>query len=123
MESQVRYLGETQLLKGILEGCILAIIGRGETYGYGILIKLQEYSFTDIQDGTLYPILTRLERKEYISCRIGDSPMGPKRKYYSITMAGRDYLSNFKERYQLITEQANRILFEGRGDVEDENNK
>jgi len=108
-------MGETQLLKGILEGCVLAIIARGETYGYDILIKLQEYSFTGIQDGTLYPLLTRLERKEFITCRIGKSPMGPKRKYYSITTSGKEYLSIFKKNYQLITEQANRILFEGLG--------
>jgi PadR family transcriptional regulator, regulatory protein PadR len=99
------------MLKGILEGCVLAIIARGETYGYDIIIKLEEYSFSDIQDGTLYPILTRLEKKNLIYCRTGKSPLGPKRKYYSITSEGEDYLAAFKVMYKDITDRANLILF------------
>ena len=67
---------DTQLMKGILEGCILAVISRGETYGYEILSELMDYGFTNLQEGTLYPILTRLEKKKYISCRKAKSPHG-----------------------------------------------
>lgn len=102
---------ETQLLKGILEGCTLAIIEGGETYGYDILSKLKEYGFDNIIEGTLYPVLTRLDKKELISCRLGVSPLGPKRKYYSITKEGIEWMNEFKASYKKITKQAENILF------------
>ncbi|WP_350343155.1 PadR family transcriptional regulator [Proteinivorax tanatarense] len=110
--SENRIVNERQLLKGILEGCVLAIIARGETYGYDIIIKLEEYSFADIQDGTLYPILTRLEKKGLIDCRIGKSPLGPKRKYYSINAEGEQYLTQFIDVYKSITKRADSILLQ-----------
>ena len=60
-------IDESQLLKGILEGCVLSIISRGETYGYEILVVLEKYGFKDIYEGTLYPILTRMEKKNLIN--------------------------------------------------------
>lgn len=102
---------DTQLLKGILEGCILAIIEQHETYGYEILSQLQEYGFEDIIEGTLYPVLTRLDKKKLISCRIGKSPLGPKRKYYSITEDGIQWMKNFRENYKKINDSAQKILF------------
>ncbi len=101
---------DTQLMKGILEGCVLAVISKGETYGYEILQSLSTYGFHDLGEGTMYPVLTRLEKKEYISCRRAKSPLGPIRKYYSITEEGEEYLRNFKENYERITKCANEIL-------------
>ncbi|MCI5602085.1 MAG: PadR family transcriptional regulator [Clostridiales bacterium] len=101
---------DTQLMKGILEGCVLAVISKGETYGYEILQSLSTYGFQDLGEGTMYPVLTRLEKKEYISCRRAKSPLGPIRKYYSITEEGEEYLRNFKENYERITKCANEIL-------------
>ncbi|BCN30195.1 PadR family transcriptional regulator [Anaeromicropila herbilytica] len=103
---------ESQLLKGILESCILAIIAKGETYGYDILSTLESKGFDNIGEGTLYPVLTRLEKKEYILCRIGSSPYGPKRKYYTITALGSKQLVQAIENYKKITHTANLILFE-----------
>lgn len=101
---------DTQLIKGILEGCVLAVISKGETYGYEILQSLSTYGFQDLGEGTMYPVLTRLEKKEYISCRRAKSPLGPIRKYYSITDEGEEYLRKFKENYERITKCANEIL-------------
>ena len=101
---------DTQLMKGILEGCVLAVISSGETYGYEILQSLSTYGFQNLGEGTMYPVLTRLEKKEYISCRRAKSPLGPIRKYYSITEEGEEYLRNFKESYERITKCANEIL-------------
>lgn len=101
---------DTQLMKGILEGCVLAVISSGETYGYEILQSLSTYGFQNLGEGTMYPVLTRLEKKEYISCRRAKSPLGPVRKYYSITEEGEEYLRNFKENYERITKCANEIL-------------
>lgn len=106
-------MDETQLLKGILEGCVLSMISRGETYGYHIITTLEQHGFIDIQEGTLYPVLARLEKKGDIICRVGKSPYGPKRKYYSITEDGSRHLQEFLENYDKIIHIANHILQEG----------
>ena len=61
-----------QLRKGTLEGCILKIISREAAYGYAIAVTLRESGFDDLTEGTLYPLLLRLERKGLIAalCRI-----------------------------------------------------
>ena len=101
---------EAQLLKGILEGCILSIIAEGETYGYAILTRLEQCGMESLLEGTLYPILTRLEKKGSISCRREKSPYGPMRKYYSITGTGRKTLEAFKQSYEKITAAADAVL-------------
>ena len=57
----------SQMLKGTLEGCILKIISRQETYGYEISQQLQQYGFADISEGTIYPLLLRLEKSGLIT--------------------------------------------------------
>lgn len=101
---------ESQLLRGILEGCVLAVIAGGETYGYEILASLEKSGFESLLEGTLYPVLTRLEKKGLIACRKEKSPYGPIRKYYSITADGKDALSTFRENYEKITAVADSIL-------------
>lgn len=106
-------MDESQLMKGILEGCVLAIIAQGETYGYDILNKLDGYGFGNIIEGTLYPILTRLKKKGLIEGKSVKSPYGPIRKNYVITEEGRDNLKAFCGSYKAITHKAEKILFEG----------
>ena len=101
---------ESQLLRGILEGCVLAVIAGGETYGYEILAKLDQCGFDALLEGTLYPVLTRLEKKGLISCRKAKSPYGPVRKYYSITEAGKTALETFRGNYQRTTAAADAVL-------------
>lgn len=102
---------DTQLMKGILEGCVLGLIAKEETYGYQILAELEQYGFDGLGEGTLYPVLTRLDKNGYISCRKAKSPLGPVRKYYSITEAGQVRLQAFKQDYKKITEAADGVLF------------
>lgn len=104
-------MDESQLLRGILEGCVLSVISQGETYGYEILAKLEENGFEAIFEGTLYPVITRLEKKELIACRKEKSPYGPIRKYYSITESGKTTLDSFKESYRKINHAAEKTLF------------
>ena len=111
---------DSQLLRGILEGVVLSIISKKETYGYEILIILNTNGFENLLEGTLYPILTRLNNKGYIKCARKKSPLGPVRKYYSITEIGIKKLEEFKQVYKKITGNANIILLEG--DVCDEGN-
>ena len=104
-------MDDTQLMKGILEGCVLSVIARGETYGYEILTEMERVGFDDLGEGTLYPVLTRLDKNGYISCRKAKSPLGPIRKYYTITETGRERLEGFKKSYSKITDSTNRVFF------------
>lgn len=101
---------KSQLMRGTLEGCILKILSDETTYGYDIVAKLQEYGFEDIKEGTIYPLLVRLEKKQIISSEFRPSPLGPSRKYYSITAEGREYLEQFKKHWQQVATSIN-IIF------------
>lgn len=105
----------SQMLKGTLESCILKVISRKETYGYEISEALKEYGFSDIAEGTIYPMLLRLEKKGFITAEYRESPVGPKRKYFTITPAG---IEEFQQFYLSWTELAAAIekLFEKEGD-------
>ncbi|MDD2555752.1 MAG: PadR family transcriptional regulator [Syntrophaceticus sp.] len=85
----------TQLLKGLLEGCVLKLIGDGETYGYEIVETLKEYGFQEISEGTVYPLLIRLKKNKMLYSKDRASPYGPKRKYYSLTQEGEKEVENF----------------------------
>lgn len=74
----------TEMLKGVLEGCVLEIISRGETYGYEITQQLRELGFADVVEGTVYTITMRLEKKR--------STVGPPRKFYTLKPAGIEQL-------------------------------
>ena len=106
-------MDDSQLLRGILEGVVLSIISKEETYGYEILITLGKNGFENLLEGTLYPILTRLNNKGYVKCVRKESPLGPARKYFSITETGIAQLEQFKETYKKITTNADKILLKG----------
>ena len=59
----------TEMLKGSLEGCVLEIISRRETYGYEITRRLNELGFTEVVEGTVYTILVRLEKKKLVNIK------------------------------------------------------
>lgn len=105
------------MLKGILEGCVLSIISRGETYGYEILSVLNESGFDTLIEGTLYPVLTRLQKKNLIACRMGKSPLGPSRKYFSVTPEGEKWLAEFIESYSRVTDVAGKILSKNKQEI------
>ena len=72
-------------MRGTLEGCILKFLSEETTYGYELVEKLEQYGFEDIKEGTIYPLLVRLEKKGIIDSQFRPSPLGPSRKYYSLT--------------------------------------
>lgn len=89
---------KSQLLKGVLEGCILKIVKcKVETYGYEIVTELRYYGFGQCTEGTIYPLLTRLEKKDLLTSKKQNSPYGPQRKYYSLTEKGFKELQEFYE--------------------------
>ena len=103
-------MDKSQLMKGILENCILKILEKNETYGYEIADQFQEYGFPDIKEGTLYPLLLRLEKKSLIEATFKPSPLGPKRKYYHLTEDGRLYLKSFYDNWKEIAAAVERIF-------------
>jgi len=98
------------MLKGLLEGCILKIINSKTTYGYEICEILVGYGFDHINEGIVYPILLRLEKKEIITSKKEASPHGPKRKYYYLTNTGTEYLESFKENWEEVSIKINNVL-------------
>lgn len=105
-------MDKSQLMKGILEGCILKIIEQSETYGYEIVTQLQENGFTEVREGTLYPLLLRLEKKKLITATYKPSPLGPSRKYYTLTPDGNQYLHSFLISWKDISESVHNIFKE-----------
>lgn len=85
----------SQMLKGILENCILKIIKDKKCYGYEISEKLSEYGFDNISEGTIYPLLLRLEKNNLIDKEYVSSTTGPKRKYFFLTKLGEEELEQF----------------------------
>lgn len=104
----------SQLLKGILEGCILAIIKEKPTYGYELSVKLQEFGLGEISEGSIYPILLRLQREELIVGTLQKSEAGPNRKYYHLTDDGHAYLKEFTEHWEAMKTPVDNILKGGR---------
>lgn len=100
----------TQMLKGLLEGCILNIISKNETYGYEICEKLFKYGFEGTTEGSVYPILIRLEKKNLIYSTMKKSPLGPMRKYYYLSELGKEELKNFIFSWNEIKQCINNVL-------------
>lgn len=97
----------TEMLKGILEGCILEIIGRGKTYGYEITRTLNSMGFCDVVDGTVYTILVRFEKGGLVDIEKKPSEMGPPRKFFTLNDAGREELNRFWERWNFLSSKIN----------------
>ncbi len=100
----------SQMLKGILEGCILNIILNEEVYGYEITEKLKILGFGDISEGTIYPLLLRLTRNEYLIATLKPSPSGPQRKYYNLTPEGIKEALDFQQNWQELSNAVNYLI-------------
>lgn len=103
----------SQMLKGTLEGCILKIISQKETYGYEISQQLQDYGFSNISEGTIYPLLLRLEKSGFITAQHRESPLGPKRKYFSLSASGKSELAEFYSSWKELEHAVNNLFCNG----------
>ena len=99
----------TEMLKGVLEGCVLEIISRGKTYGYEITSSLRSLGFTDVVEGTVYTILLRLEANRLVDIEKQPSDMGPPRKFYTLNAAGRKQLALFWIKWKFISSRINTL--------------
>ncbi|MET1249985.1 PadR family transcriptional regulator [Sporolactobacillus sp. STCC-11] len=99
----------TEMLKGVLEGCVLEIISRGETYGYEITRRLNALGFTDVVEGTVYTILVRLEKNGLVDMEKKPSDMGPPRKFFVLNDAGHEKLRKFWEKWAFVSSKMNEL--------------
>ena len=99
----------TEMFKGILEGCVLEIIGREETYGYAITKKLNTLGFEDVAEGTVYTILLRLEKNKLVNIEKKSSEIGPLRKFYVLNNDGQRELSLFWDRWRFVSLKINEL--------------
>lgn len=106
----------TEMLKGVLEGCVLEIINQGETYGYEITRQLNALGFTDVVEGTVYTILIRLERNKLVNIEKKPSDMGPPRKFFTLNNAGREELWRFWGKWEFVASKIN-LLKEEKSNV------
>lgn len=86
--------------RATLKLCVLAVVAEEATYGYAITRRLKAAGIGAVNGGTLYPILTRLERDRLVTSSWRDGTSGPGRKYFAITPEGRDQLAVETRRWQ-----------------------
>ena len=82
---------QVQLKKGVLELCVLALLSAGDNYGYDIAQRLA--NAVDMGEGTIYPLMRRLQAEGLVSTYLAESANGPPRKYYQLTDVGRTRLA------------------------------
>ena len=99
----------TELLKGVLEGCVMEIISRDATYGYDITQQLRKLGFTEVVEGTVYTILVRLEKNGLVETEKKPSEVGPPRKFYTLTGSGQKELRNFWQRWDFVSSKINEL--------------
>lgn len=99
----------TEMLKGVLEGCVLEVISRQETYGYEITQQLRKHGFTDVVEGTVYTILVRLEKNGLVNIEKKPSEVGPPRKFYSLTDSGEAELETFWAKWNFVSSKINEL--------------
>ena len=104
----------TEMLKGTLEGIVLAILSLAPAYGYEITARLREQGFSEIAEGTIYALLVRIEQRGFVDVERVPSEQGPPRKVYSLNTQGRDYLDEFWRTWSFLTERLGELHREGR---------
>ena len=99
------------MLKGILEGVVLEIIGRGEIYGYEIVKYLTSMNFNDTAEGTVYALLMRLEKNKLVDIVRKPSEIGPPRKFYTLNDKGKEELAAFWARWDFLSSRINYLRY------------
>ena len=101
------------MLKGTLEGMVLAILSSRPAYGYEITAWLREQGFADIAEGTVYALLVRVEKRGLVDVEKVPSEKGPPRKVYSLNAQGREYLDEFWRTWDFLSERLEQLRAEG----------
>lgn len=105
----------SQLLKGVLDACLLAVVADEPAYGYEMTKRLAEKGLATVADGSIYPLLARLERDGLVDSFRQASNGGPPRKYYRITTAGAAALELWRDEWQTTSAAIDAVLAVRRG--------
>ena len=100
----------SQLRKGVLEHCVLALLRNGPRYGVELLGELSAVSVMTTSQGTIYPLLSRLRREGLVDTELRESPSGPPRRYYTLTAVGRAALAEFTRAWPLFRDAVDHFL-------------
>ena len=99
---------QIQLKKGALELCVLALLARRESYAYEIASELAEG--IGMGEGTIYPLMRRMQNDGLVDTRLVESSSGPPRKYYRLTSSGRAAFTAQKREWRTFTDAVNQLL-------------
>ena len=99
----------TEMLKGILEGIVLATLSAQPAYGYEITARLRERGFTELVEGTVYAVLIRIEQRGLVDVTKVPSEKGPPRKVYSLNDRGREDLEEFWKTWSFLEERLGQL--------------
>jgi PadR family transcriptional regulator PadR len=99
---------QVQLKKGVLELCVLALLSRGDAYGYEIASRLAKG--IGMGEGTVYPLMRRMQADGLVETYLQESSSGPPRKYYKLTAAGRTSFATQKAEWSAFSAAVNDIL-------------
>lgn len=100
----------SQLLRGVLDLCLLAVIGEGPAYGYEMTKRLRARGMSIVGEGSIYPLLGRLERDGLVETRREASNGGPPRKYYSLSPDGQRSLDAGVDEWKTARDAIDRAL-------------
>jgi PadR family transcriptional regulator, regulatory protein PadR len=92
----------TQLRKGILELAVMRVLFHERHYGYSLVRVLSQGDANSLKEGTVYPILARLDRDGLVRSEWVESDQGPPRKYYSLTSDGRRLFTELGQEFDLL---------------------
>lgn len=99
---------KTQLRKGTLEMCVLAVLAERDSYVYEMVSRLAQSM--EISEGTIYPLMRRLQADQWVSTYLAESSSGPARKYYTLTDAGRAELATMRAEWMSFVDEINHVL-------------
>ena len=99
----------TEMLKGTLEGIVLAVLAVRPAYGYEITSRLREQGFSDLAEGTVYALLVRVEQRGFVDVQKVPSEKGPPRKVYSLNQRGRAQLEEFWSSWSFLAERIEQL--------------
>ena len=93
----------TEMLKGTLEGIVLAVLAASPAYGYEVTARLRDQGFSDLVEGTVYALLIRIEQRGFVDVEKVPSEKGPPRKVYSLNARGREQLEDFGRTWAFLS--------------------
>jgi PadR family transcriptional regulator PadR len=100
----------TQLLHGVLDMCLLSIIEEEASYGYEMAYKLRERGLNLVSEGSIYPLLSRLQKQGMIEGYLVQSSGGPARKYYRMSQPGRAALGQWRHDWEGFKDSVDAVL-------------